>query len=141
MDRADGIVGRLQGLPNQDKLLVKLVLKGAVPVDLLDGVKSIPAQTEGLGFIEVDQAGLHIKPSIDELLPSMQGKASQETMKTLLLLLSRHPSLEVETPLDPEESEERLRQLVDVGKVLDAEPRVLERAVERLFLLSKEVER
>lgn len=135
----EAILRKVMEHGDPDSKLVRLVLRGAVPMELKDKAHDLPSEMDGLAFLELDDHRLHVRPDLDTLLPAMPGGATKDVVQTLMLLMSRHPHLGVTCEMDPEEAEGLLGELVDVGDVLDAGPEVLERAMEHLYVLSREV--
>jgi DNA repair exonuclease SbcCD nuclease subunit len=137
----DRLLQRIRDLHDPQHTLMRAVIKGAVAVDVKEAAHGLEAQATGLAFLEVDTEHLHIRPDPATLLALMPGGATKETMRSLLLLIARDRLKGIGDLMTQEDAEGRLRELADMGDALHASPAVLERAIEHLYTLSKEVGR
>jgi DNA repair exonuclease SbcCD nuclease subunit len=135
----DRIVARLSSVKTPARTIARVILKGMVPIDLKERAAAIKAPE--LAFLRIEDANLYLRPDEASLLPEMPGRIAQETMRSLLLLLSRHPAHKTNLVMTSEQMEDRLRALDTVVGTKDTSPEVLEKAIEHLYLLSREVNR
>jgi len=139
-----GVMQKLNRMPDKDKTLITLKITGVVDIEVLSAIDQISDTREFL-YLKVDQSELYLKPSsLNSIVEVVPAGNLRRVADSLVAILSREPrySQNIDKPIDELES---LLDMVkqwcsrEAIKSNDMNVEVLQKALLLLYQFSKEV--